>query len=364
VPPGAAAGSGYRGWMPRTWVDLDRATPHPDRAAPLALRDRHGRVATDLRLSLTDRCNLRCVYCMPAEGLAWLPREEVLSDDELVRLVGIATSMLGVTQVRLTGGEPLIRPGVVGLVARLAALDVAPRMSVTTNGLSLRRLAGPLAEAGLDRVNVSLDTVDRDIFTRITRRDRLGAVVDGLAAASAAGLAPVKINTVLMRGVNVDGVSDLLEFALEHEYQLRVIEQMPLDAQHGWERSEMVTAAETLALLGRRHELTPESRQQRGSAPAERYLVDGGPASVGVIASVSEPFCGACDRTRLTADGQMRTCLFATAETDLRTPLRSGASDRQIAEQWARAMLAKLPGHGIDEPGFLQPARPMSSIGG
>jgi len=333
-------------------------------SAPLALRDGHGRVATDLRVSLTDKCNLRCVYCMPEEGLPWLTREEVLTDDEIVRLVRIAVTRLGVTQVRLTGGEPLIRAGVVDLVARLATLENAPSIAVTTNGLGLARLARPLAEAGLARVNVSLDTVDRATFTALTRRDRLDDVLAGMAAAAAAGLTPVKVNAVLMRGVNDDQAADLLGFCLAHGYELRFIEQMPLDAQHGWQRSTMVTAAEIRAALSEHYVLRAQDATSRGAAPAQRYVVDGGPATVGVIASVSEPFCGACDRTRLTADGQMRTCLFATTETDLRTPLRTGVDDHAIAVQWSRAMLGKRAGHGIDDPSFLQPSRPMSAIGG
>jgi len=321
-------------------------------------------VATDLRVSLTDKCNLRCVYCMPEEGLPWLTRDELLTDDEIVRLVRIAVSMLGVTAVRLTGGEPLIRAGVVDLVARIAALEQAPSIAVTTNGLGLARLARPLADAGLTRVNVSLDTVDPAVFRELTRRDRLADVVAGMAAAAAAGLTPVKVNAVLMRGVNDGQEADLLAFCLAHGYELRFIEQMPLDAQHGWQRSTMVTAAEIRAALSTRYHLQAEDATSRGAAPAERYLIDGGPATVGIIASVSEPFCGACDRTRLTADGQMRTCLFATSETDLRTPLRAGADDHAIAVQWSHAMLGKLPGHGIDDPAFLQPSRPMSAIGG
>jgi len=334
-------------------------------AAPvLTLRDAHGRVATDLRVSLTDKCNLRCVYCMPEEGLPWLTREEVLTDDEIVRLVRIAVSRLGVTAVRLTGGEPLIRASVVDLVARIAALEHAPSIAVTTNGLGLARLALPLADAGLTRVNVSLDTIDETTFRELTRRDRLADVLAGMAAAAEAGLTPVKVNAVLMRGVNEGQAADLLAFCLARGYELRFIEQMPLDAQHGWQRSTMVTAAEIRAALSVHYDLQAEDPTSRGAAPAERYLVDGGPATVGIIASVSEPFCGACDRTRLTADGQMRTCLFATSETDLRTPLRAGADDQAIAVQWSRAMLGKLPGHGIEDPTFLQPSRPMSAIGG
>ena len=328
-----------------------------------ALVDAFGRVATDLRVSLTDRCNLRCTYCMPAEGLAWLPKPELLTDDELVRLVRIGVQ-LGVTDVRLTGGEPLLRRGITDLVSRFAALSPRPQLALTTNGLGLDKLAGPLAAAGLDRVNVSLDTVDRDAFTALTRRDRLDDVVAGLAAAAAAGLNPVKVNAVAMREVNLETAPDLLAWCLERDYELRFIEQMPLDAQHQWDRDAMVTQSELLDRLADRFSLTPTSERERGSAPAETWLVDGGPAVVGVIASVSQPFCGACDRVRLTADGQLRSCLFARTEDDLRTPLRAGASDEDIAAQMVRLMAAKKAGHGIDDPSFLQPTRPMSAIGG
>ena len=328
-----------------------------------ALVDAFGRVATDLRVSLTDRCNLRCTYCMPAEGLAWLPKPELLTDDELVRLVRIGVH-LGVTDVRLTGGEPLLRRGITDLVSRFAALSPRPRLALTTNGLGLDKLAGPLAAAGLDRVNVSLDTVDRDAFTALTRRDRLDDVVAGLAAAAAAGLTPVKVNAVAMREVNLQTAPDLLAWCLDRGYELRFIEQMPLDAQHQWDRDAMVTQSELLDRLSGRFSLTPASERERGSAPAETWLVDGGPAVVGVIASVSQPFCGACDRVRLTADGQLRSCLFARTEDDLRTPLRAGASDEDLAAQMVRLMADKKAGHGIDDPSFLQPARPMSAIGG
>jgi cyclic pyranopterin phosphate synthase len=328
-----------------------------------ALVDAFGRVATDLRVSLTDRCNLRCTYCMPAEGLAWLPKPELLTDDELVRLVDIAVS-LGVTDVRLTGGEPLLRRGLPDLVARFAALTPRPRLALTTNGLGLDKLAAPLAAAGLDRVNVSLDTVDRAAFTALTRRDRLDDVIRGLEAAAAAGLTPVKVNAVAMRGVNLESAPDLLQWCLERGYELRFIEQMPLDAEHQWDRTAMVTQTELLERLDSRFTLTPTDERARGSAPAETWLVDGGPAVVGVIASVSQPFCGACDRVRLTADGQLRSCLFSRAEDDLRTPLRAGASDGELAGQMMRLMAAKKAGHGIDDPSFLQPARPMSAIGG
>ena len=327
------------------------------------LLDTFGRVATDLRVSLTDKCNLRCSYCMPPEGLEWLPGPELLTDDELVRLVGVAVS-LGVTEVRFTGGEPLLRRGLVSLVERVGALEPRPRMSVTTNGIGLAKVAPALAAAGLDRVNVSLDTLDRERFVAIARRDRLADVLAGLAAAADAGLTPVKVNTVLLRGVNDDEAAPLLRWALGEGYHLRFIEQMPLDAQHGWDRATRVTADEILASLGESFALTSSDADERGSAPAEEWLVDGGPGRVGVIGSVTRPFCGACDRVRLTADGQLRNCLFAREESDLRSAMRSGASDDDLAARMKASLLAKLPGHGIDDPGFLQPARPMSAIGG
>jgi len=328
------------------------------------LADTYGRIATDLRVSLTDRCNLRCAYCMPAEGLDWLPRPELLTDDEVVRLVRIGVERLGITEIRFTGGEPLLRRGLTGIVARTAALQPRAEISVTTNGIGLDRLAGPLAEAGLDRVNVSLDTLRPAVFQELARRDRLSDVLRGLAAAAAAGLTPVKVNAVLMRGVNDGEAVALLRFCLEHSYRLRFIEQMPLDAQHGWRRENMVTATEILDALSAEFTLTPDDSAARGSAPAETFLVDGGPARVGVIGSVTRPFCGACDRVRLTADGQIRNCLFAQEESNLRDPMRAGAHDEELAGLWEKAVAAKLPGHGINEPGFLQPARPMSAIGG
>jgi len=327
------------------------------------LADRYGRVARDLRVSLTDKCNLRCTYCMPAEGLPWLSGPQLLTDDEIVRLVGVTVTRLGITEVRFTGGEPLIRPGLPGIVAAVAALTPRPRISLTTNGIGLARMASALRDAGLDRVNVSLDTLDRDRFTALTRRDRLADVLAGLAGAAEAGLTPVKVNSVLMRGTNDDEAPALLRFALAHGYELRFIEQMPLDAQHGWDRSTMVTADEILASLKAAFALTPDP-SERGAAPAETWLVDGGPARVGVIASVTRPFCGDCDRTRLTADGQVRNCLFATEESDLRGALRDGADDEELARRWRAAMWAKRAGHGIDDPTFLQPARSMSAIGG
>jgi cyclic pyranopterin phosphate synthase len=301
---------------------------------------------------------------MPAEGLDWLPRPTLLTDDEVVRLARIGVELLGITEIRFTGGEPLLRRGLPGIVARTAALRPRPEISLTTNGIGLDRLAGPLRAAGLDRVNVSLDTLRPAAFQELSRRDRLSDVLAGLAAAAAAGLTPVKVNTVLMRGRNDGEVVPLLRFCLEHSYDLRFIEQMPLDAQHGWRRENMVTATEILDALSVEFLLTPDDSAARGSAPAETFLVDGGPAQVGVIGSVTRPFCGACDRVRLTADGQIRNCLFARDESNLRDPMRAGASDAELAALWRQAVAAKLPGHGINEPGFLQPARPMSAIGG
>ncbi len=338
------------------------AIGHLEQVRPSPLADTFGRVATDLRISLTDRCNLRCTYCMPAEGLPWIPAPELLSDDEVLRLVRIAVTRLGIDQIRLTGGEPTLRPGLPGLIERIAALEPRPEVSLTTNGLSLHRLAPALAAAGLDRVNVSLDTLRSDRFKQLTRRDRLDDVFRGLEAAAEAGLTPVKVNSVLMRGVNDDEAADLLDFALTKGYELRFIEQMPLDPQHGWDRSKMVTADEIRAGILGRHTL--EAEPGRGSAPAETFLVDGGPRKVGIIASVTAPFCASCDRVRLTADGQVRDCLFARTESDLRTPLRSGASDDEIAARWVIAMRGKKAGHGINDPSFLQPPRPMSAIGG
>jgi cyclic pyranopterin phosphate synthase len=327
------------------------------------LSDGFGRVATDLRVSLTDRCNLRCLYCMPAEGLEWAPTDEVLTDDEVVRLVTIAVERLGVREVRFTGGEPLLRRGLVDIVRRTTALAPRPEASITTNGLGLARTATALADAGLDRVNVSLDTVRTETFAEITRRDRLHDVVAGLSAAHDAGLGPVKVNAVLLRGVNDDQAPELLRWCLDRGYELRFIEQMPLDAQHGWSREAMVTAEEILAALSGEFELSP-AEEPRGSAPAELFAVDGGPATVGVIASVTRPFCGDCDRVRLTADGQVRNCLFAREESDLRAALRGGADDDELARRWRAAMATKRPGHGIDDVSFLQPSRAMSAIGG
>jgi cyclic pyranopterin phosphate synthase len=300
---------------------------------------------------------------MPAEGLDWLPGDDILTDGEVVRLIEVGVRRLGVREVRFTGGEPLVRRGLVDIVRRTKAIDPTIELSLTTNALGLARTAATLKAAGLDRVNVSLDTARSDTFHTITRRDRFHDVVEGLVAARDAGLVPVKVNAVLLRGINDDQAPELLRWAIDHGYDLRFIEQMPLDAQHGWSRAKMVTADEIFAHLEREFALTPVD-EPRGSAPAELFHVDGGPATVGVIASVTRPFCGDCDRVRLTADGQVRNCLFAREESDLRTALRSGASDEELADRWVVAMRGKRAGHGIDDPAFLQPDRPMSAIGG
>lgn len=347
----------------------DLGLPMPVRAAVAGmptsgpLLDTYGRAATDLRVSLTDRCNLRCTYCMPAEGLDWLPDDELLSADELARLLRIAVTRLGITSVRFTGGEPLVSKNLEQTIAAAAALRPRPELAVTTNGLGLAKRAARLKEAGLNRVNVSLDTVNAEHFAQITRRDRLDDVLAGLAAAADAGLGPIKVNAVLDPLNGLDDVVPLLRFCLEHGYQLRIIEQMPLDAGHEWTRAKTIDADIVLSTLRRHFDLRPDSAP-RGSAPAQLWRVNGGDGTVGVIASVSESFCGACDRTRLTADGQIRSCLFSSTETDLRALLRGGADDDALEAAWRTAMWAKPAGHGINDPSFVQPVRPMSAIGG
>jgi len=344
-----------------TVVDLSPAADPAGVTRPDRLIDRFGRVHRDLRVSVTDRCSLRCSYCMPADGVPLAPADRLLTADEIVRLVGIATT-LGITEVRLTGGEPLVRADLVEIVAGIAALPAAPHLALTTNGLGLDRLAGPLVSAGLERINVSLDTLDRAHFAQLTRRDCLDAVLGGLMAARLAGLAPIKLNAVLLPGVNDADAVELLDWAIDQGFELRFIEQMPLDGGHTWRRDHMVTAADILRRLGQAHRLSP--LDGRGPAPAARWLVDDGPGVVGIIAAVTEPFCADCQRLRLTADGQLRNCLFAQAESDLRQRLRDGASDDDLAEVFCTAVGRKLAGHGIGEPGFAQPVRPMSAIGG
>lgn len=341
--------------------------PFPDATeehAPGGLVDRFGRVHRDLRVSLTDRCSLRCTYCMPAEGVPWLAKTNILNTDELVRIARVAAS-LGVTEVRLTGGEPLLRPDIVDVVRHMARILIPEGpldVSLTTNALRLADLAPALRDAGLARVNISIDTLQRDRYQKLTRRDRLADVLAGIEAARASGFTPLKLNAVLLRDENDTEAADLLAYALNIGAELRFIEQMPLDAGHTWSRDRLVTGDDILARLRERYTLTPFG--ERGAAPAERFLVNGGPATVGIIASVTHPFCGACDRIRITADGQLRNCLFARTESDLRSPLRNGASDADLAALLRASIAAKLPGHGIDQPGFLQPDRPMSAIGG
>ena len=333
------------------------------------LTDSFGRTHRDLRISLTDKCNLRCTYCMPAEGVPLTPKPRLLTQDEMVRIAGVAVQA-GISEIRLTGGEPLLRPDLVQIVERLTQLAGPhgnPEVSLTTNGIGLGRVAAALRTAGLARLNVSLDTLRAERFQAMTRRDRFGDVMAGLDAAHEAGFAPIKINTVLMRGQNEDEAQDLMEWALARGFELRFIEQMPLDGGHIWSRVNMITQAEILGWLRNRHTLTEVPG--RGAAPAELFDVDLKPdgtsaGRVGVVASVTQPFCGACDRLRLTGDGQLRSCLFAREETNLRDIVRSGGTDEHITRRIYECLAGKKPGHGINEPGFLQPVRPMSAIGG
>ncbi len=345
---------------------LDGPAAHAPATGPLA--DSYGRIATDLRVSLTDRCNLRCTYCMPAAGLPWLAAEQLLQPEEIVRLLSIGVTRLGVTKVRFTGGEPLLAKQLEEIVAATAALRPRPELALTTNGILLAGRSEALARAGLDRVNVSLDSINDASFAAITRRNRLDDVLSGLAAAYAVGLRPVKVNAVLDPGSGLHDVVPLVRYCLDHNYQLRIIEQMPLDAEHRWRREATVTANQVLAEL-RRHsfDLAPD-RAARGAAPAELWRITdpatGRTGKVGLIASVSQPFCSTCNRVRLTADGQLRSCLFAIEETDLRGLLRDGADDAAIELAWRTAMWGKPAGHGINDPDFVQPGRPMSAIGG
>lgn len=334
------------------------------------LRDGYGRVARDLRVSLTDRCNLRCSYCMPAEGLEWLPDDQTLTDGEVVRVIRVAVERLGVTRIRFTGGEPLLRPGLERIVAAAAGLRGPagrPELALTTNGLGLDKRIDALAAAGLDRVNISLDSLDPGRYTRLARRDRLHDVLTSIAAVDRVGLRPLKVNAVIMRGINEPDIVPLAQFCLERGYELRFIEQMPLGPRGEWDRSRMVTAPEILAALGERFGLSPLD-EPRGAAPAELWQVAADATQpggrLGVIASVTNPFCGDCDRTRVTADGQVRTCLFSRAETDLRGLLRAGGTDEDLAARWTGAHARKPRAHGIDDAGFQQPVRTMSAIGG
>ncbi|GFZ76738.1 GTP 3',8-cyclase MoaA [Nesterenkonia alkaliphila] len=347
---------------------------HGDPAA--GLLDRFGRRATDMRLSLIDKCNLRCTYCMPAEGLPWLNRDQLLTVGEVRRLVRIGVEILGIRELRLTGGEPLVRKDLEEIIAGIRADHPRLPVALTTNAIGLDRRAAALAEAGLTRVNISLDSVHRETFAKLTRRDQLDAVLTGVQAVADAGLTPLKINAVLVRGVNDAQAPDLLAWALGHGFELRFIEQMPLEAEQTWRREATVTAAETRELLSTRYRLSPTD-EDRGGAPAERFDVwekhdaaDSPPRGrVGIIASVTEPFCAACTRTRITAEGRVMSCLFSRQEVDLMDLLRSGADDQAVAQRWADAMWAKPAAHGTDRPGFelpgfTRPERSMSAIGG
>jgi cyclic pyranopterin phosphate synthase len=326
------------------------------------LLDSFGRVARDLRVSITEKCSLRCTYCMPEQGLPAIARDKLLTAPEIARLVGVAVRDLGVRDIRFTGGEPLMRADLEEIIGLSSAVADGASISMTTNGIGLDKRIDGLMAAGLTRINVSLDTVDRDHFARLTRRDRLPAVLAGISAAQRAGLTPLKINAVLMRDT-LNGSVALLEWALANNCKLRFIEQMPLDADEVWARDQMVDAQELLNELGTRFTLT-EPHREDPSAPAEEWIVDGGPATVGIIASVTRSFCGDCDRTRLTAEGTVRSCLFGDDETDLRDLLRGGADDAEIATWWRAAMWGKQAGHGMERDDFVRPQRSMGAIGG
>lgn len=348
--------------------------PHTGDAG--GLLDQFGRKATDMRLSLIDKCNLRCTYCMPEAGLEWLKKDKLLTADEIVRLVGLGVDRLGVRELRLTGGEPLVRADLVQIIAQLRRNHPELPISLTTNGVGLAKKAQALADAGLTRLNVSMDTLHHDAFLQLTRRPFLDQVLAGIEAAAGAGLTPVKINAVLLRGVNDTHAAELLQWSLDRGFELRFIEQMPLDADHGWTREGMITAAEIRGLLAPTFTLTPDPRARDG-APAERFEVrhPGTEAllgTVGIIASVTEPFCTDCRRTRITAEGKVMSCLFSLTEVDLLDLLRAGTSeadDDAVAVRWQEAMWAKPRAHGMGHPGlgdadFVQPDRSMSAIGG
>lgn len=324
------------------------------------LIDTFGRRHRDLRISITDRCNFRCTYCMPEEGMQWLHRNDILSFEEIERLARLLVERHGIESIRLTGGEPTVRAHLPVLVEKLAALPVD--LALTTNGATLRLVAHDLAAAGLKRINISLDTFDRDRFIAITRRDELDKVLDGIDAALEAGLAPVKINAVMMRGVNDDELLDFARFGREKGVVVRFIEFMPLDADHAWEPEKVLSGAEILAAINAIHPLEEQPREP--SATAKVYNFADGKGKIGLINPVSEPFCSDCNRIRLTAEGKLRTCLFSLHETDLREPLRSGASDDELIQIVRDAVWRKELKHHVGEPGFIQPARTMSAIGG
>ena len=322
--------------------------------------DAFKRPLRDLRISVTDRCNFRCTYCMPEEGMQWMPRSEILSFEEIERLARICIDRYGFDGIRLTGGEPTVRAHITTLVSKLAALGVD--VAMTTNGATLRHSAHDLREAGLNRINISLDTLDREKFARMTRRDELDNVLLGIEAAKSAGFDPVKINAVIERGANDDELIDLARFGRDEGVEVRFIEFMPLDASDEWQRSKVVGQDEIVAQLA---DVWPlELVPARGAAPADRWRYLDGGGTVGVIPTVTKPFCGDCDRVRLTADGQFRTCLFATDEFDLRAALRNGETDDEIAERIRTAVGTKWAGHQINQVNFVRPTRSMSQIGG
>ena len=337
------------------------------------LIDPFGRTIRDLRISVTDRCNFRCTYCMPEEGMKWLPRSEVLTFEEIERLARIFVEHFEVDGLRLTGGEPTIRAHMPVLVRKLAALRVPatsasayagrkPDLSITTNGATFRLLAHELRDAGLDRVNISLDTLDRAKFEQMTRRDELVRVLDGIEAAKEAGFSPVKINAVIERGVNDDEIVDLARFGRENDVEVRFIEFMPLDATGHWLHDKVVGQDEIVAAI--HAEFPLEALPSQGAAPASQWRYLDGAGTVGVIPTVTKPFCDDCDRVRLTADGQFRTCLFATTEFDLLRLIRDGATDDDLAAEIQRAVGTKWAGHQINQVTFVRPRRTMSQIGG
>ncbi len=333
---------------------------------PEPLVDSYGRVHRDLRISVTDRCNFRCTYCMPAEGMDWVPRSDVLTFEEVERIARVCVERFGVDSIRLTGGEPTVRAHLPVLVGKIAALrtggDGAPvDLSLTTNGATLRSVAGDLVAAGLRRVNISLDTLRRDRFVELTRRDELDHVLEGIDAAVAAGLAPVKVNVVVMRGVNDDEVVELATFGRDRGVTVRFIEWMPLDADEQWRSDAVVSQAEIVAAIDAVHPIAPLAR---GHQPAERFAYRDGRGEVGIIPSVTRPFCDTCDRIRLTAEGQLRSCLFSVDEVDLRTLVRGGASDDDLAAAVQTCVAGKWAGHMIGQVQFIRPRRSMSQIGG
>jgi cyclic pyranopterin phosphate synthase len=330
---------------------------------PTPLIDPHRRTVRDLRMSITDRCNFRCTYCMPEEGMTWLPRGELLSYEELERVARVCVERYGFESIRLTGGEPTVRAHLPVLITRLAALGV--EVSMTTNGATLALVAGDLAAAGLHRVNVSLDSLRADRFAAITGRNALAQVLGGIDAAVVAGLAPVKVNCVLVRGVNDDEILDFAELGRRDGIEVRFIEWMPLDGGGTWSAEQVVPAAEILETIGSRWDLEVEGGGAvDGTAPAESYRYTDGGGRVGVIASVTRSFCGTCDRIRITAEGQLRNCLFSVRETDLRAILRSGGSDDDLAAAIEAEVGRKWAGHSIGQVHFIRPARSMSQIGG